>query len=365
MVNVRIVRGLTIAGTAALSIPALAGCAADSAASTARDALELNEANAGSGELRLNGYSQSYFGTDEFVRVGQTLTVSATLWDVVARISEGREDLRAFLLADASRITLETEVVYVKADDQKVTVRVPMTWRPESGSFATKSEPFVIPAGVKLLNPSIGGTYKMPDGGSGSTRLQVFQGGSNGPRPTPVFGAFLPNKLALFDSIGGSVRTRVIEGGALVKGARATFAVSDWRLESIVKRSDLDVRVGQQYSGNRFGPTIVDLNGAVDYEVDAVFSTDGGQTFQTAALRKNTEPQVLTTDGFRFTLEGQTQVPENAGPQLVVAFHVRAFLQVPESRSIINPRYAPGARILLKDVWDNNGGANYALPVGL
>jgi hypothetical protein len=68
----------------------------------------------------------------------------------------------------------------------------------------------------------------------------------------------------------------------------------------------------------------------------------------------------------RYAHEADLGIPANAGENLKVAFHVQAFLQVPDFMpgEIQNARYAPNARILLKDVWDNNGGKDYALPIG-
>jgi hypothetical protein len=64
-------------------------------------------------------------------------------------------------------------------------------------------------------------------------------------------------------------------------------------------------------------------------------------------------------------METELGIPANAGPNMKVAFHVKAFLQVPNyfPGEIQNARYAPGQRILLRDVWDNNGGGDYALPI--
>ena len=65
-------------------------------------------------------------------------------------------------------------------------------------------------------------------------------------------------------------------------------------------------------------------------------------------------------------MERELEIPANAGPNMKVAFHVKAYLQVPNyfPGEVFNARYQPGQRVLLKDMWDNNDGHDYALPIG-
>jgi hypothetical protein len=100
--------------------------------------------------------------------------------------------------------------------------------------------------------------------------------------------------------------------------------------------------------------------------VTASVSTDGGATYAPVAFKKVVNPAVLARpDALRYAHEADLGIPANAGENLKVAFHVQAFLQVPDFMpgEIQNARYAPKQRVLLKDVWDNNDGKDYTLPL--
>jgi hypothetical protein len=371
MVKVRILTGMTAASAAVLALPGLVGCTAPTEDSVATGSQNNTESVAGAGQLVMHGYSLSYQSTsggDEFVRVGERLKAAVDFNDTVHLIAYGAlgdAALEKALRADSSSLKVNLLVTFTRADGTTYDAPPsPLAWKPSaSNQLAGLSDELIVPAGVRAMRVELAATF--PHAGIPQTMNLLQSQGIQ--RDFVVFGAFVPNKLALFDTAGADRRTRVVEGGKIVPGAHATLSVTDWRLDTVSDKSTLDLRCGQRNSYNRFGPMIVDALGTLEYEVSAVVSTDGGATYSPVGLVKNAQSPIFSrADGFRFTHDAEVPIPKNAGPNLKVAFHVRAFLQVPSFQpgEIQNARYAPGARILLKDTWDNNGGKDYALPVG-
>lgn len=366
MVRVRIVSGVTAATGAALALTSVTGCAADTQDATSTGTENNTEAVAGSGTLNVSGWTLYYTSTsggDEFVRVGEKMKVAVDYAHLVFLLC-GYDDpaLKTELQNDPAKLKLMLKPSYTKFDGSTYDAPlVPVGVKPGASNLPyASSEEFVIPKGVSRLRVEILAEYNK----NGQTQhVSVFQKAAISQNEFVVFGAYVPNKLALFDTDGGARRMRVVEGGALVKGAKATLSYTDWRADTVVEKMQLDLRVGQKQSGSRFGNVTVDALGTLEYVVSAAISTDGGATFNPVTFTKKMRPDVMArSDGFRFAFESELGLPQNAGPSLKVAFHVQAFLQVP-NEPVQNARYAPGARILLKDVWDNNGGQNYSLPI--
>jgi hypothetical protein len=371
MIKVRILQGVTAAGAAALALPSLAGCSADATQdTTSTDSANNTASIAGSGNLALHSYSLHYTSTsggDEFLRVGEKMTVAVAWSDVLDKIAyqfdPAQAALRAALSADASKVKLTLKLTYTKFDESKMPSSLTMTWAPGAGGVLVGTSPeFVIPSGAKLLSVEAVADYDK-NGTPASTEIIKSQGI---PSDFVVFGAFVPNKLALFDTMGAERRTRIVEGGGVVRGAHALLSYTDWRLDTVTEKVGMDLRIGQKTSGSRFGPVVIDALGALDYEVTAAISTDGGATYQPTTFSKVMHPSVLSrNEGWRYSLEADLGIPADAAGAVKIAFHVKAFLQVPNYApgEIQNARYAPGARILLKDVWDNNDGKDYSLAV--
>jgi hypothetical protein len=366
MIKVRILKGVTAAGAAAVAFPQLVGCAADPADAspeTASDTQDNTAAIAGSGVLALHGWSLEYKSTsggDEFLRVGEKMKMTVDFQYLVMLLGYRDSAAGPAINNDPTKLKAIPKLTYTKYDGSTSDVALPpVTWKQGASNITYgESDEFVIPAGIKRMKIEVGVEYTT----SAPQRIDLLQAGGI-QTDFVVFGAFTPNKLALFDTVGGGKRTRVVEGGGLVKGANVTFTVTDWRLDTLVDRMTLDTYIGDQQNYNRFGPSIVAANGQVEYEVEAVVSTDGGRNYKPLGLSKAMKPDVFQrAEGWRFAFQAETGIPRDA-TGVKIAFHVKAFLQVPQFGSIINPRYSPGQRVLLKDVWDNNGGQDYALPV--
>lgn len=368
MIKVRILTGMTAASAAAFALPALAGCTTTAADAVTTGTENNTESIAGAGQLVLHGWSLSYQSTsggDEFIRVGERLKAVVDFNDTVSLVAYSDAALQQQLHADPTQLKVTAAITYTRGDGTTFDAApLPLAWKPGAGGqLAGSSDELVIPSGVRSMKLELVAAF--PHAGIPQT-VNILQS-QNIQSELVVFGAYAPNKLALFDTNGAERRTRVIEGGAIVPGSQATLSVTDWRLDTVVEKYSLDLRCGQKTSASRFGPILVDAIGELQYEVSAAVSTDGGSTYEPVGLAKVVKPPVFArTDGSRYTLEHEVAIPQNAGPSMKVAFHVRAFLQVPSYApgEIQNARYAPGARILLKDVWDNNDGNDYALPIG-
>jgi hypothetical protein len=370
MVKVRILKsraGLT-AASAVMALSSLGGCTADDADQDPGIGTDdSTESVAGAGQLLLHGWTvnyQSTSGGDEFVRVGEKMKFSsdyAHLVELAVRF-ESPEILKA-LLEDPSKVKLEAAHSYKKGEGGIIAeARVPMSVGPgPAGQRVATSEEWVIPKGVRELGVEVYATY---DKDGAPVTVNIL--GKNGVyrKNVMVFGAYLPNKLALFDTMGSERRARIVEGGALVRGARALLAYSDWRLDTVSDKATMDLYVGQARNYSRFGPAIVDAFGTVEYEVTAAVSTDDGNGWHDVFFGKKDGSVALAgADGLRYALEADLGIPTNA-TGLRIAFHVKAFLVVPKDREIVSPKYPGQSRILLKDFWDNNGGKDYRLPIG-
>jgi hypothetical protein len=371
MVNVRIRKGMTAATLAIPAVAGLAGCTADAAKDdVALGSQDQTASVAGSGAITLHGWSVSYGSTsggDEMIRVGEKLHVTTALDDVLQLLYTTSADkpIVDALKKDPSKLTLALRVSYTRHDGSTYDApEIPMKLGPGSmGLTVATSDELVVPKQVRGLRFDLAASF---DVGNGPMSRQLLAPHAIS-TDFVVFGAYVPNKLALFDTMGADRRVRVVEGGAIVRGADVLFSYTDWRLDTLCDKYRLDRKVGDRDTYSRFGPMTVDALGEIDYVVSAVVSTDGGATWAPIVLSRNGHPDVFSrSEGYRYTMEAEVPIPASAGNSLQIAFHVQAYLQVPSFSpgAIRNARYAPGSRILLKDVWDNNDGKNYSLPVG-
>jgi hypothetical protein len=370
MIKVRFLTQVTATGAALLSLP-MVGCAASQPDAVSTGAEAETGITAGAGTLTMHSYDLSYTSTtggDEFLRVGERLTAAIAFNEAVEMLyvgDAGDEDAITAINRDPTKLKLSLKVLATKFDGTLVDLpALPMTFAPGPGGVVAATSPeFSIPAGVKKIAVDFLAEY--PENGAQTKRMLLQTHGVK--NDFTVFGAYAPNKLVLFDTMGADKRTRIVEGGSVVAGANLTVAVTDWRLDTVVDRSSLDLRYGRQESYSRFGTGVVDAIGQLTYALSAVISTDGGHTFAPLAFDQIQNADVLGQNlyGWRYAFEKLVQVPANAGPNVQIAFHIQAFLDVPNyyPGQIMDAKYSPGQRVLLKEVWDNNGGANYSLAV--
>jgi hypothetical protein len=181
-----------------------------------------------------------------------------------------------------------------------------------------------------------------------------------------VFGAFLPDKEVLFDQgANGQGRQRVIEGGPLAAGANVTLAYTDWRAQTIVNADSLNLAIGQGYNYSRTGEGTCSIDGMLAYVIQAMYSTDGGTTWQSATLDA-VSPSDTLQDAYGRTTYQATLTLANGATDFRVAFHVQAIL----TASPVNDQYilqwyqSPngstyqlGQTYTLVDTWDNDATA--------
>ena len=372
MIKVRILQGLTAAGAAALALPSLAGCTSDATEDAiGNDSANNTESIAGSGNLALHSYSLHYTSTtggDEFLRVGEKMTVAVAWSDVLDKLAyqfdPAQAALRAALSADPSKVKLTLKLTYTKFDESKLPASLTMKWAPGPGGVLAGTSPeFVIPSGAKLLSVEVVADY---DKNGTPATVEVIK--SQGiPNEFVVFGAFVPEQARALRHL----RRRAPHAhrrGRRHRPRRACDALVHRLAPRHRDRQGAEwiSRIGQKTSASRFGPVVIDALGSLDYEVTAAISTDGGATYNPVDFAKVMRPAVLArSEGCALRARGRARHPRRGRREpSKVAFHVKAFLQVPNYApgEIKNARYAPGARILLKDVWDNNDGKDYSLP---
>jgi hypothetical protein len=352
--------------TAAIaSLPMMAGCTAEQDTSATQSGeLAENGVQAGTGTLAFFNYALQYRSTsngDEFVRVGERLRSEISFYDAVNLLWRDSSDeaLVKKVQQDPSKLSLSLKLTYTKFDDSKLEAPLlPITFTPGPGGVPGGTSPeFVVPPKVK----SIAVDYIAEIDGEKRDLLASQNARAN----VIVFGGFTPDKLALLDTNGSERRTRIIEGGGVVPGAHLTLSVTDWRLDSVVDKTTLDLRYGRKQSYSRFGSTVVDAIGELSYTVSAAVSTDDGKTFMPIELDQVWEADVVHGQLGRAAYQKTFVVPPNASANVQVALHVQAYLQVPSyyPGEVMDAKFAPGQRVLLKDTWDNANGGNYRLPV--
>jgi hypothetical protein len=366
MIRVRLLTQIAGAGAAIASLPMMLGCSGTDHETSATQAGDLAETGieAGTGTLAFYNYAFQYRSTsngDEFVRVGERLQAQISFYDAVNLLWRDASDqaLIESIKQDPSKLTLTLKLTYTKFDDTKFDATpLPITFSPGAGGVSTGTSPeFTVPEKVKGITADFIATV------DGQTRDLLAS--QNAPANVIVFGGFVPDKLVLLDTNGSDRRTRIIEGGGVVPGANLTVSVTDWRLDTVVDKTTLDLRYGKKQSYSRFGPTVIDAVGDLDYVVSAAISIDDGKTFMPLDLDRVANADVVHGQYGRAAYQKTFAVPSNATGSVQVAVHVQAYLQVPSyyPSEVTDAKYGPGQRVLLKDMWDNAGGANYHLPI--
>jgi hypothetical protein len=356
--------GLVLIGNAAACVLNTPddGARATSAADTIADP--------GSGTLTLGGAilpaSESYVfsltqsTTDEFVRVGERLTIALPSYFVWTALhpSDGVPMPDA---AHVGALKVKVEVQFIGAGDVRGRATLAGTWSGDNEwSMTSTTESFVIPSVVDTLAFDV--TIDDPADGA-HVELASLDFAS-----VPVFGGELPLKHAIFDNSGSTLRQRIVEGGHLVAGASAMLTYSDWRADEIVDKMMIDRDIGTVQSYGRFGPIVVPIYGDLVYEISTAFTFDGIYFSGEIPLNATTRSRVVNGQG-RTAYETTIYATQNA-TKLDLYFHVKAFLVVDYSKygnSVVSRRYNQGDRILVRERWDNlNGQAfqNYELPVG-
>ncbi len=372
--------GAVVLGASSLlgATETITGCSADTTSpdtSGEPDGIALGEAssaysitNPGSALLTLNG---TYGGweyelmlsnstTDEFVRSGETLSVMIPAWFVWQRLHADQWEEPALERVQKTKAHL---ALHYYRDGHEVSSQT-LTTSGYTGEaywilYAT-TESFVVPAGVDEIRVGFAFTDDDDAAATGSIDVSVV-------RPVTVFGGDLPDKTVLFDNDGQTLRQRILEGGAPVRGADLSVGYTDYRADTVVDASKLDRRIGKQQAYTRFGSGIADMFGMLVHEVSIGVYFDDGQGWREEQLLTAKANSTFAPQNWRTSYEGRVAIPSNA-TKMQVYYHIKTWLVADYSRyggQITEKWYQDGQRILLAEKWDNPAGpsSNYDLGV--
>jgi hypothetical protein len=295
--------------------------------------------------------------TDEFVRVGQKLTL-----DLPGQLIWQRAHPTEWTM-DASRmgkLKVAAKAHFFRGPAQVGEAALGMSgWTgSETWDLVVSTESFVVPEGVDRVEFSVDVTDDEDSSIAATIGVEEIL-------PVQVFGADLPGKHVLFDNDGTSLRTRVIEGGNPVRGAGLTLGYTDYRANTVVDSYGIDRKIGEQKGSGRFGPMVYPIYGELQHEVTV------GVYFDDATGWRGEVPMVGRPDSEllgsgRISFEKQVMVPANAS-KMSVYFHVKTYLLVDYSRypNATEKYFQQGERILVADKWDNPSGAGTNYDMGI
>ena len=324
---------------------------------------------------------QSPSGTDEFVRPGQSLRVRVTqyyLWRYLHPDDYWGEDSRL----DQLSVSVKVEHLFHGAPVGAPSV-VAMTGFETPQPYGSKEAvlaPFTVQAGADSLRL----TLVITDAAAPTARVEV---GYPVLPPVAIFGGDGANKTLLFDSTGNqpgaTLRNRVLDGGNIVAGNVMSLGYTHFRADQIANVQGIafaETVIGKQRNYGRGGPVIIDIVGKVVHEITAGVQFDDGagwrpETAMVANARSRERAEVFPAPaspswggvfGLQTTYELATRVPE-AATRASLYFHVKTYLVADYSGAydVTARNYKDGQRILLRETFDNPGGAgtNYELPV--
>jgi hypothetical protein len=364
MIKVRVVRGVQASLPIATGLIALSsGLAACAAPDVEADDLESSDSaytvsNPGSGVFELGwaygaptGYSftLTQSTTDEYVRARENMSFAIPahfLWSHLHPNDPMPADV-----ARLKQLSAKVKAVYTKngAAFSSSTVATTAWTGSETWNLSATTPSFTVNRRAQGVRFEL--TIK--DAGDPAATVTL---GADQFLEVPVIGGTLPNKTALFDNYGPTLRERILEGGLAVRGADLAVAYTDWRAATLIDSSSVDRQIGTQTSFSRFGAIQVPIYGELEYEISYGVAIDGVWQDE-RALTANGKSRLMPPVG-RVAYEGNVSIPKTA-QGLQFYFHVKAFLKVDYARysNITWKKYADGERLLVREKWDNENGA--------
>jgi hypothetical protein len=364
-IKVRVLRGVQAGLTGMSGLVALSSgvtaCTAEQApgdGSYASDESALTVSNPGTGVFTLLwdystpiGYSfAAKNSTDEYVRAGEKMTFaipSHFLWQRLYPTLPVPDDL-----ARLKQLSAKVKVVFVKDGVALTSITVAT-----NGTFQGSQtyDLAVSTAQFTVAKKATGIRFELAisDAADATKKASVA---ANELSEVPVIGGSLPNKTALFDSNGGAMRQRVLEGGNPVAGANLSLAYTDWRAATLVDSGSIDRTIGNATSFGRFGSFQMAISGELEHEITYAVAIDGVWQAE-QALKANAKSRLLPPFG-RVAYEGLLPLPAGA-QKLELYFHVKTFLVVDYNKfsNVGWRKYEQGARLLVREKWDNEHGA--------
>lgn len=362
MIKVRVTRKGLVGLTSASGLLALSsGLTACTAEPASLEDVEVDESaytvmDPGTGVFELGwaygaptGYAFVAKGSvDEYLRARQQMTFAIPAHYLWSRLHPNEA-----LPQDAARLqqlSAKVKVLYVKDGAVFASRAVKTTgWQgTQTWELAATTTSF------NVHRRAQGVRFELTITDAGDPAAQVVLGEADFPE-VPVVGGKVPNKTVLFDSVGPTMRSRVLEGGLPVRGAELAIAYTDWRAATLVDASRLDRQIGTAQSYGRFGSVEVPIYGELEYEVSYDVAIDG--QWQGEKLLTANAASRLVSGWNRTAFETALSLPKKA-QKLEVYFHVKTFLKVDYSRysNIRWSKYQQGERILVAEKWDNENG---------
>ena len=362
MMKVRVVRGIQTGLPLASGLLALSGITActapDGGEDFESDESALTVTNPGTGVFELawahgtpTGYTfAAKNSTDEYVRALEKMTFSIPahfLWSQLHPSDPMPDDLdRLKKLSAKITITYFRQGTSYGQASAKTT-----TWEGDLPFNLTSSTTsFTVHRRAQAMRFAI----EITDTGASPPAKKTLDESSF--HEVAVIGGTLPQKTLLFDSVGPTLRSRVLEGGAPVRGAELALGYTDWRAATLVDAAAIDRQIGTATSFGRFGPVEVPIYGELEYEIAFGAAFDGAWQDE-QALVANGQSRLMPPVG-RVAYEGSLSLPKTA-QNLQLYFHVKAFLKVDYSQyeNVHSRKFAHGERILVRERWDNENGA--------
>ncbi len=281
--------------------------------------------------------------TDEFVRVGQKLTLEIPGWVILPLVQDEAGSVTPENLS-SSNVSLVITWLHGGATLSTETVKI-TSWKAEGSSYGwpdARIESIVVPKGATGMRSTIVGTSA---DGKKTGRETLAE--------TPVFGGELPNKHVYFDLGSDGPQSRVLERGEPVAGSELVVAYADGRADRLVDSGSIDRRVGRVKTYNpRFGTYESDVFGEVIHVISVGYDFGGG--FREEALTRSPLPYAR----YGNTQETRLHVPDDA-TRVAMYFHVKTYLvaKYPTYGEVTERKYKDGEWILVREKWDNPSGA--------
>ena len=292
--------------------------------------------------------------TDDFIRVGEKLKMSCRAvdywWLAHPNGYEGYDDVKRLKKLNI-QVTAHFYGNGVKKSSKTVAVN---SWSntPHAWELVGTTQEFTVPANTDVIRFS----YAVTDGGDASVNVQV---GEDNTDRVVVFGA-RPEKHLVFENDFSTLRHKIIEDGALVRGRDVLVGYTDYRANTLADTTSINTVIGQQKNYGRFGPDIIPLHGTLEHEVTIGVQIDGVWGQEAPMVQRFDSAMVPRTQMYnrRFAFERRISLPANA-KQVAVYFHIKTYLRADYSQFpfVVEKYFADGERILVREVWDNNGGS--------
>ena len=299
-----------------------------------------------------------YSTPDEFVHTGEQLDIrlaASTLWYRVhptAPFPTEVERVRA--------LHAEFRIIFQKSGVTVQEIRLSSgAWTgPDVWSLSASTPVFFVPTtGVDEIAFEVTLVDAAEDGATVHYAADDFPS-------VQVFGGELPQKHLLFDNLGSSLRSRIIERGNLFRNNVLALSYTDWRANTIVDSFSIDRQIGTAIGYGRFGQFEMPIYGDIAYEIFYGAGHDGAFAAE-QRLAANGNSRVLPYGQGRTAYEGNVYA---YGDTLNLYFHIKAYLIADYSKytNVTSRRYVDGERVFLRERWDNRDGQphkNYDFPL--